>query len=121
MMSPDSWCFEEWASPPPANTRRARWAATALRPQIADAVLQGYELAHFGVGERPVEDGEVVEVTHVGGPKHKLHRVAFPTESEIPVFDHALQLAVEPQATGGLGGCVVDIFERENDVRPSLA
>ena len=75
---------------------KARRGATALRPQIADAVLQGHELAHFGVGERTVEDGEVIEVAHVGGAEHKLRRVGLPTESEVPVLNHALKLAVEP-------------------------
>jgi hypothetical protein len=78
-----------------------------LGPQIADSVLQGHELAHFGVGERAVEDGEVVKVADVGGAEHELRRIRLPAEREIPVLNRALKLAVDPQATGGPGRLVV--------------
>ena len=71
----------------------------ALWPEIAYAVLQGHELALFGAGERTIEDGEVFKVADVDGAEPELRRIGLPAEREIPVFDFALKLVIDPDAT----------------------
>jgi hypothetical protein len=71
----------------------------ALWPEIADAVLQGHELAPFGAGGRKIEDGEVFKVADVDGAEPELRRIGLPAEREIPVFDFALKLVIDPDAT----------------------
>jgi hypothetical protein len=75
----------------------------------------------FSRSKSGVEDGEFVKVADVGGAEPELRRISLPPEREIPVFNFALKLVIDIDATGGPGRHVVEVLTGENDVRPGLA
>ena len=67
--------------------------------EVADTAAQAEDRLDFRVVQFAIEDGEVVKVADVGGAEPELRRIGLPAEREIPVFDFALKLVIDPDAT----------------------
>src|SRR5262245_30785772 len=89
--------------------------------EFPHALLQPIELLDFKISECPIENGKIIEVTDIGRAEHQQDARGIPAESEVPVLNRAVQLPVQIQATNRRLTLVVDVFQREDDVRPRLS
>src|SRR5690242_7145766 len=63
--------------------------------QTRHAALEIEQFHHFLVAKSPVKDRQVILISDIRSSKHESHGRRVPTQSEIPVFNPSLQLAVE--------------------------